>query len=82
MDQIGAVNVEELKKAGMSDADVEFIREAALMFKQKISEPGVVASSHEPESVIGIAYSSFQHGIALGIAKAKRLTKVRKTIGF
>ena len=74
------LDFEALKKLGLSNADVDFVREKTLVYNQLIT--GTVTVTHDPASVISIARVAFQHGIVLGIAKAKGLTKVGKKIGF
>jgi hypothetical protein len=82
MGTIGGIPVEEMKTAGLSHEDIEFIREKTTLYHAKISEPGRVSTTHDPASVIVIARQAFEAGMALGIAKSKRLTNVPKKLGF
>jgi hypothetical protein len=76
------IPVDELKKAGFSDKDIEYIRELALLYKSKISGPGIVSAVHEAASVIAIAHGAFEAGIACGVARGKKLKGVAKKFGF
>jgi len=62
---------------GFTSADVEYIREKSLAFKNKIEEPGKVTQTHRPESVKAM-FIAFEQGIAVGIAKVRGLPKARK----
>ena len=77
METIGGVSVAELKAVGMPNAYIEYIRETAFTFRQKITKSGTVTGSYGPAFVI----EAFEQGIALGIAEAMRLAEVRKKIG-
>jgi hypothetical protein len=74
--------VEELKNMGLTSADVEYIREKSLTFKNKIDEPGKVTQTHGPESVKAMVHLAFEQGIAVGIAKVRGLAKAEEKIGF
>jgi hypothetical protein len=82
MDTIGGISIDELKKDRLSNKDIEFILETSALYKETISAPGMVTVTHEPASVISIANTAFQAGIACGIARGKKLTRVTKKFGF
>lgn len=82
MEKVAGFPVEELKDLGLTSADIEYIREKSLAFKDKSDEAGTVKTTHSPESVKKIAHLAFEQGIAVGIAKVRGLAKVEKKIGF
>ena len=78
MERIGGVSVEELQGLGMCPEQIEYIRETAFTFKQKLTRSGTVAGNYGPAFVV----EAFEQGLALGIAEAMRLSGVRRTIGL
>lgn len=84
MQEISGIPIDILKKLGFSDADLEYILEEA----EKYSQRWRVHRSlqHVPEGlrqeIIPLVTSSFQTGMALGIAKARNIPNVAKKFGF
>jgi hypothetical protein len=82
MNTLGGVSVDELKRVGFSNSDIEYMLEISSLYLAKISEPGKVTTTHKPASVLTIAHNAFQAGLACGLAKGKKLTRAEKKFGF
>ncbi len=78
MEKIGGISVEELQRVGMSRAQIDYIRDTAFTFQQRLTRSGIVASSHGPAFIV----EAFEQGLALGIAEATSLAGVKKEIGL
>jgi hypothetical protein len=82
METIATVPVEELKEAGLTNADIEYVREKTLVYETKISGPGMITATHGPDSVKAMCTTAFEAGVVMGLIKARGLVKLEKKIGF
>jgi len=85
MREISGVPIDEVKKAGFSDADIDYILEQTEKYREKWRAE-VPAVRGVPENlkqqVLQIATHSFQAGLVVGIAKARNLRNAAKRFGF
>jgi hypothetical protein len=80
METVAGFPVEELKDMGFTSADVEYIREKSLAFKNKIEEPGKVTQTHRPESVKAMVHWPSSKESRLGSQKSEDYRKPRKKL--
>jgi hypothetical protein len=78
LETIGGISIEELERVGMSRAQIEYVRDTAFTFRQKLTRLGTVESNHGPAFIV----EAFEQGLAMGIAEATRLAEVQKKIGL
>jgi hypothetical protein len=85
MREISGVPIDVVKKAGFSDADIEYILEQTEKYRQRwrVETPMIqgIPDSFK-EEIVQIGAHSFQTGLALGIAKARNLPNAAKKFGF
>jgi hypothetical protein len=75
---IAGVSANELKTLGLSNADLEFIRERSADYKADLARLSPGTSAPLRAMIVG----AFETGLIVGLAKARNLTKVSKRIGF
>ena len=80
METIAGFPVEELKRLGLSDEDIVFIRDNGVTYRRVVTAKVVVPQS--PASVVEIASNVFEQGMIVGIARGRGLMEVAKRIGF
>ena len=84
MNTITGIPVDEFKKVGYSNADIEFMLESSAYYRKKwsaqTSQSTVLQTLHEP--IVDIACNALETGLAVAIAKCRNLTKAPKGFGF
>lgn len=83
MREISGVPADTLKRAGFSEADVAYILEATGQYRERWAQqvPPTFNETVRGE-VIQIATNSFQTGMVVAFAKARRIAGAAKRFGF
>jgi hypothetical protein len=85
MREISGVPIDQVKKVGFSDADIDYILEQTEKYRQKwrAETPMIRGTPHHlVEQIAEIATNSFQTGLVVGISKARNLVNAAKKFGF
>jgi hypothetical protein len=85
MNAIANIPIDVLKEAGLSNADLDYIRESSAAYRKKWkSEVAKMTElpSDMRDQIVSMTCSSFETRLTVGIAKARNITKVTKKFGF
>lgn len=75
--KIGGMTLDELKDLGFAPADIDYIQEQAGVYGDLFA----LKAMHGPDTIKPMLIQAFESGVAVGIAKVRKMAKV-KTIGF
>jgi hypothetical protein len=82
MTLIGALTVEEIKAFGLTNSDIEAIREFSARYRKSIDDTKRPVTAWDPETSREMLRMAYEQGLTAGIAKARDLAIIKPKIGF